>query len=128
MLLLTAFFVAPAAARLFHSLPEDPFAFPKYKVDFLSHLPLPPDTAKRWLAQGLRGGVREFLDQPWDDTWHRPTLDGDEQVSFGVAGEDASLPPVRPFCPLSLTIYIYIPLQQPPDVHDEYTLEHMKMG
>ncbi|KAJ7219188.1 hypothetical protein GGX14DRAFT_590577 [Mycena pura] len=110
MLLLTAFFVAPAAARLFHSLPEDPFAFPKYKVDFLSHLPLPPDTAKRWLAQGLRGGVREFLDQPWDDTWHRPTLDGDEQVSFGVAGEDASLPP------------------QPPDVHDDYTLEHMKMG
>ncbi|KAJ7470676.1 hypothetical protein FB451DRAFT_1176626 [Mycena latifolia] len=108
MLLLLALPVA--AARILHSLPDDPFAFPKYRVDFLAHLPLQNDTAQRWLAQGLRGGVREFLEQPWDDYWHPPSLgNGDDQVSFGVADEDVSLTPA-------------------PDASDDYTLERVKMG
>ncbi|KAJ7709999.1 hypothetical protein B0H17DRAFT_915783 [Mycena rosella] len=94
-----------AAARILHSLPDDPFAFPKYRVDFLNHLPVANDTAQRWLSNGLRGGVREFLDQPWDDYWHPPSLgDADEQASFGVAEEDA------------------------PDASDDYSLHHLKMG
>ncbi|KAJ7098009.1 hypothetical protein B0H15DRAFT_1009151 [Mycena belliarum] len=94
-----------AAARILHSLPDDPHAFPKYRVSYLDHLPLPAATANRWRAQGLRGGVREFLEQPWDDYWHPPALgNGDDQVSFGVAHEDA------------------------PDASDDYTLEHLKMG
>lgn len=85
-------FLPVAAARILNALPDDPSAFPKYKVDFLDHLPLPDEVAQRWLAHGLRGGVREFLNQPWDDSWHPPALgNGDEQVTFGVADEDVSL-------------------------------------
>jgi protein OS-9 len=50
-----------------HSLPEDPFAFPKYRVSFLNGFPLLNDTADKWLREGLRGGEAEFLDQPWTD-------------------------------------------------------------
>ncbi|KAG6890458.1 hypothetical protein C0992_001505 [Termitomyces sp. T32_za158] len=56
-----------AAARFLHSLPDDAHAFPKHRVAFLNRLPLHPDTAQRWLADGLRGGELEFLDQPWTD-------------------------------------------------------------
>ncbi|KAG6911461.1 hypothetical protein DXG01_014535 [Tephrocybe rancida] len=55
------------AARLLHSLPEDSYAFPKFRVAFLKRLPLLADTAQRWLSDGLRGGELEFLDQPWTD-------------------------------------------------------------
>ncbi|KAJ6596804.1 hypothetical protein DFH09DRAFT_1132769 [Mycena vulgaris] len=99
-----------ATARILQAVPDDPFAFPKYRVEFLNHLPLANDTAQRWLANGLRGGVREFLDQPWDDYWHPPSLgNGDDQVSFGVADEDVSLTAA-------------------PDASDDYTLQHLKMG
>jgi len=101
-----------AAARILHALPDDPASFPKYKVDFLNHLPLANETAQRWLAHGLRGGVREFLDQPWDDSWHPPALgngEDDEQVTFGVADEDVSL-------------------ASAPDAADDYALESLKMG
>ncbi|KAJ7685098.1 hypothetical protein DFH06DRAFT_1157432 [Mycena polygramma] len=100
-----------AAARVLHALPDDPDAFPKYRVDFLNHLPLANHTAQRWRAHGLRGGVREFLDQPWDDSWHPPALGNgdDEQVTFGVADEDLSLPSA-------------------PDAQDDYALEHLRMG
>ncbi|ETW85776.1 hypothetical protein HETIRDRAFT_309786, partial [Heterobasidion irregulare TC 32-1] len=54
-------------ARVVHSLPEDPFAFPKYRVTFLNGLPLQNDTAERWIKDGLRGGELEFLDQPWHE-------------------------------------------------------------
>jgi protein OS-9 len=82
-----------AAARFLHALPDDPESFPKYRVDFLNDLPLANETAQRWLANGIRGGVREFLDQPWDDSWHPPALGngGDEQVTFGVADALASV-------------------------------------
>ncbi|KAG6818188.1 hypothetical protein H0H87_000093 [Tephrocybe sp. NHM501043] len=67
--LATAAVVVPAAAaaRLLHSLPDDPYAYPKFRVAFLNRLPLLTDTAHRWLADGLRGGELEFLDQPWTD-------------------------------------------------------------
>ncbi|KAJ7489802.1 hypothetical protein B0H11DRAFT_2010450 [Mycena galericulata] len=100
-----------AAFQLAKALPDDPFAFPKFAVDFLNHLPLSNDTAQHWLANGLRGGVREFLEQPWDDFWHPPSLgNGDEQVSFGVVNEDVSL------------------ASQTPDASSDYSLEHLKMG
>ncbi|KAJ7172571.1 hypothetical protein C8R46DRAFT_1032546 [Mycena filopes] len=101
----------PLVAARIHALPEDPSSSPKYKVEFLNHLPLENDTAQRWLATGLRGGVREFLEQPWDDSWHPPALGNgdDEQVTFGVADEDVSL-------------------ASTPDVRDEYSLEQLKMG
>lgn len=57
------------AARLHHSLvPEDPYAFPKYKVLFLNGLPVLNDTAQRWLRDGLAGGELEFLEQPWRES------------------------------------------------------------
>lgn len=62
-----------AAARLLHSLPEDTYAFPKFKVAFLNHLPLLNETAERWLKEGLQGGELEFMDQPWSqDGVHFP--------------------------------------------------------
>lgn len=72
-------------ARLHHSLvPEDPHAFPKYRVSFLNGLPLLNETAQRWLENGLHGGELEFLDQPWqeDAQWRAPqvkTLEGGSQ-------------------------------------------------
>lgn len=56
-----------ATARLLHSLPEDTYAFPKYRVTFLNGLPVLKDTAEQWLQDGLRGGESEFLDQPWKE-------------------------------------------------------------
>jgi hypothetical protein len=55
------------AASLLHSVPEDLYAFPKYRVTFLNGLPVLNDTAEHWLQHGLRGGELEFLEQPWAD-------------------------------------------------------------
>jgi hypothetical protein len=66
-----------------HSVPEDPAAFPKYRVLFLNGLPVLNDTAERWLANGLRGGEHEFLEQPWDaktSTGAREIGQGDERA------------------------------------------------
>ena len=60
------FGIQVAAARLLHSLPEDTYAFPKYRVAFLNGLPVLRETAERWLRDGLRGGEPEFLDQTWE--------------------------------------------------------------
>lgn len=57
----------PASARLLHSLPEDTYAFPKFRVAFLNSLPVLNETAERWLKEGLPGGELEFLDKPWRD-------------------------------------------------------------
>jgi protein OS-9 len=59
------------AARLLHSLPDDLYAFPKYRVTFLNGLPLLNETAERWLREGLRGGEAEFLDHPTQ--WEEPS-------------------------------------------------------
>jgi hypothetical protein len=73
-----------------HSLPDDTFAFPKYRVTFLNALPLLNETAQKWLKDGLRGGELEFLDQPWkEESWHEPISlkeigNGDDQARLGA--------------------------------------------
>lgn len=67
--LLLTFALQLTNARLLQSLPEDTYAFPKYRVTYLNGLPLLKDTAERWLRDGLRGGESEFLDQPWKDAF-----------------------------------------------------------
>ena len=59
-----------ALSSLFHSLADDLYAFPKYRVTFLNGLPLLNETAERWLREGLRGGEAEFLDNP--TPWREP--------------------------------------------------------
>jgi protein OS-9 len=95
-----------AAARLLHSLPEDTYAFPKYRVSFLNGLPVLRETAERWLQDGLRGGELEFLNQPWSDVNVRApsSLKG---IGSGDSKEDG-----EPF----------------PTKASNITLEYMKMG
>jgi len=69
--------VLVAQARFLHSLPDDPYAFPKYRVSFLNGLPVLNRTAQRWLEDGLRGGEQEFLEQHWKEE----IGNGDDQVS-----------------------------------------------
>lgn len=52
---------AATARRLLHSLPEDTYAFPKFRVVFLNGQPVLKDTAQRWLAHGLSDGEQQFL-------------------------------------------------------------------
>ena len=86
MLLLAVSLAAAASARLLHSVPEDPYSFPKFRVAFLNGLPVLNETAQRWLNEGLRGGELEFLDQPWKDHTTPSHLKeigtGDEPASF----------------------------------------------
>jgi len=60
-----------ASSQIFHSLPDDLYSFPKYRVTFLNGLPLLNETAERWLREGLRGGEPEFLDNP--TPWQEPS-------------------------------------------------------
>ena len=62
---LLALAILQASARLLHSLPEDTYAFPKFRVAFLNSIPVLNATAERWLKEGLPGGELEFLDKPW---------------------------------------------------------------
>ncbi|KAI1795756.1 glucosidase II beta subunit-like protein-domain-containing protein [Ganoderma leucocontextum] len=80
------------SARIHHSrVPEDPFAFPKYRVSFLNGLPLLNQTAERWLHQGLRGGELEFLDQPWrESSWQANPLKSIQGTDDGPATDVAS--------------------------------------
>ncbi|KAI0302092.1 hypothetical protein BC826DRAFT_904473 [Russula brevipes] len=94
-------FVPPfALAGLFHSLPEDLHAFPKYRVTFLNGLPLLNETAERWLREGLRGGEAEFLDHP--TPWQEPSPFKHIDAGEGTAAAVESAP--------------------------EYAIELMKMG
>lgn len=84
-------------ARVVHSLPEDPFAFPKYRVTFLNGLPLQNDTAERWINDGLRGGELEFLDQPW----HEVHWDGSrplKEIGSGQTGAESQVCTSTPSC------------------------------
>lgn len=74
-------YIAFAAARF--SLPEDPFAFPKYRVTFLNALPLVNDTAEKWLKGGLEGGVLEFMEQPWQESIRPPPLSSLKEIESG---------------------------------------------
>lgn len=87
--------LAAASARLLHSLPEDTYAFPKFRVSFLNGLPVINDTAQRWLAEGLRGGELEFLDQPWKDGNWQPTSSRKEISAGEETGPASSGPDVR---------------------------------
>jgi protein OS-9 len=71
----------------YSSLPEDLYAYPKYSIGFLNGLPLPNVTAQHWLAHGLKGGEKEFLEQPWDQSSHgtsRPQITGGETINSDV--------------------------------------------
>ncbi|KAJ3984450.1 hypothetical protein F5890DRAFT_1516691 [Lentinula detonsa] len=95
------------AARL-HSLPEDPHAFPKFKVMFLNNLPILNETAQKWLHQGIPGGELEFLNQPWEHLTEQVPLSlGLQEIDDGVTGYSS---------PSSF------------ESHIPYSLQHMKMG
>ncbi|KAI0306519.1 hypothetical protein B0F90DRAFT_1690540 [Multifurca ochricompacta] len=88
-------------SHLLHSLPDDLYAFPKYRITFLNGLPLLNETAERWLREGLRGGEAEFFDHPtpWHDRFPFKHIDAGEGTNQAVIE--------------------YIP---------DYTIELMKMG
>lgn len=52
---------AYASDPYFPSIPEDPYAFPKYRLSFLNGFSVSNATAQRWLTDGLVGGEKEFL-------------------------------------------------------------------
>lgn len=64
LFLLSHWLAFSVSARL-HSLPEDPYAFPKFGVTFLNNQPLLNETAEHWLKHGLSGGEDEFLGELW---------------------------------------------------------------
>ncbi|TFK76535.1 hypothetical protein BDN72DRAFT_954258 [Pluteus cervinus] len=97
------FLPALTAARFLHSLPDDPHAFPKYRVSFLNRLPVANQTAERWLAEGLAGGEQQFLERPWNPSFK------------GIEGAD----PFRD--PASSS-------EASSSVQPAYTLERMKLG
>ncbi|KDR81520.1 hypothetical protein GALMADRAFT_239520 [Galerina marginata CBS 339.88] len=101
-------YLSVISARLLHSLPEDSYAFPKFRVSFLNGLPVLNETAERWMRDGLRGGEQEFLDQPWKEgDWHTPSHL--KEIGSGDATEQKEPTPQS-------------------SVSANYTLEHMKMG
>ncbi|GLB35036.1 putative glucosidase II beta subunit-like protein [Lyophyllum shimeji] len=111
LLALAAALVAPAhAARFLHSLPEDTYAFPKFRVAFLNNLPVLNETAERWLTEGLRGGELEFLDQPWSG--HSHTSTSPKEIDSGDVHDGVSKSQVPESSPSAAN----------------YTLEKMKMG
>ncbi|PPQ70956.1 hypothetical protein CVT24_009956 [Panaeolus cyanescens] len=108
--LITASFYV-CSARLIHSLPDDTYAFPKFRVAFLNALPVLNQTAERWLTEGLRGGESEFLDQPWSYDDNNEDLTSGSGHTKSIDSGDKSIPEV------SL-----------PNSSQNFTLEHMKMG
>jgi len=94
-LLVAAASFVTISARILHSLPEDTFAFPKFRVAFLNGLPVLNETAERWLKEGLRGGIPEFLDEPWKaDDYRIPSHL--KEIDSGTHESVASSPDVRP--------------------------------
>ena len=93
-----------ASARLLHSLPEDTYAFPKFRVAFLNSLPVLNETAERWLKEGLLGGELEFLDKPWGDvdrrssTQHKEIGAGElhDHTPITAIHDDVCHPPLLP--------------------------------
>ncbi|KZT67706.1 hypothetical protein DAEQUDRAFT_672752 [Daedalea quercina L-15889] len=91
-------------------LPEDLYAFPKYRVTYMNGLPVLNETAERWLREGLKGGEAEFLDQDWEwgeTGWHSGSLKSIE------GGKD----------------YVSVPSPAPdPQPASNHTLELMRLG
>ncbi|KAG8776059.1 Protein OS-9 [Ceratobasidium sp. 428] len=83
----------------YNSLPDDIYAYPKYSIGFWNGLPLPNVTAQHWLAHGLKGGEKEFLEQPWDESspgTSRPQITGGETInSDGPAASSRSTSGLR---------------------------------
>jgi protein OS-9 len=85
--LFSLLFLLPlVTASLLHSLADDLYAFPKYRVTFLNGLPLLNETAERWLREGLSGGEAEFLDHP--TPWREPSpfkhIDAGDGTAVGL--------------------------------------------
>jgi hypothetical protein len=101
ILTLVAAFHPAGAVRFLHSIPEDTYATPKFRVTFLNSLPLINETAERWLKGGLHGGELEFLDQPWkEDNW--PSHSSRKEIDSGQPPlDDISVTDVYPLLMLS---------------------------
>ncbi|KAF8654186.1 hypothetical protein AX16_003715 [Volvariella volvacea WC 439] len=84
-----------ATARFLHSLPEDTYAFPKFRVNFLNESPLLNQTAERWLAEGLQGGQSEFLGTWSDNTW--PGHSSLKEIGSGSNESGTSADPKPPY-------------------------------
>lgn len=77
--LLLPLLIALTKARFLHSLPDDPHAFPKFRVVFLNNQPVLNSTAERWLAQGLSKGEPEFLEHTWTPVHSLNRIEGGGQ-------------------------------------------------
>lgn len=111
-----------------HTLPEDPYAFPKYHVSYLNGLPVLNETADKWLRDGLRGGDLEFLEQPWHDEVHWDRAQKLRQIG---SGDEQLTEKVRPYndrrssSPYSVySVFI----QKSSSPTSTYSLELMKLG
>lgn len=105
LMLISVFLAAcslPASARLLHSLPDDTYAFPKFRVAFLNGLPVLNETAERWLKEGLSGGELEFLDKPWRDTDWRSSSQPKE-IGPGEPHEHTPITTTHDVCLLTAT-------------------------
>ncbi|KAF8522194.1 hypothetical protein BU17DRAFT_87289 [Hysterangium stoloniferum] len=99
------------AANIHQSIPEDLYAFPKYRVSFLNGLPVSNETAQKWLKNGLQGGELEFLGQ-----WH---ANPPKEIESGTTAQH----------PLDQEH----PIKSDHPLHDQQTtlsptLEHMRLG
>lgn len=83
------------AARLAQSVPEDPYAFPKYRTLFLNGLPVLNETAERWLRDGLKGGEAEFLEKHHDDHEWNASQPWKEIGNGSPSGKDIAAPVSR---------------------------------
>jgi len=120
--------VAIVHGNLGAAIPEDTYAFPKYRIAFLNHFPVSNETAQKWLNEGLEGGELEFLGQ-WQGRG-RPAIASSE-TSSTLQEVNCSSPPSPPrlICSQEQT--------QSPDQpsHDSQgsdsdspTLERMRLG
>ncbi|EIN07463.1 hypothetical protein PUNSTDRAFT_136143 [Punctularia strigosozonata HHB-11173 SS5] len=110
LVVLVALAVGARPASLLHSVPEDPYAFPKYRVTFLNGNPVLNETAERWLQHGLRGGEPEFLEQPWADVGHDHS---DARKEIGHADNEHAVESLS---------------QPPPAGSSPYSVELMRLG
>src|SRR5689334_9751652 len=101
-LLLTTHLLGVSARRF--NLPEDPFAFPKYRVTFLNALPLVNDTAEQWLTHGLKGGILEFMDQPWHENPLSSSSTAPKAIDSGVTEGNLNRHP--PVCSFICSCYL----------------------
>lgn len=83
---------AYASDPYFPSIPEDPYAFPKYRLSFLNGLSVSNATALQWLADGLVGGEQEFLS---NEPYPHPPASIDSSVSHPDDLSFPEPPPVR---------------------------------